>query len=1700
MKILKGYNIKEVLFQSKSVEIYNGERKSDQLPVIIKTKPNQLFDNRESSKLRHEFEVGKVLESHGTINYLELLEENEEFFIIAEDFGGLPILNLTKGKPISIPIFFDLALKMTAALGEIHGKNVIHKDLNPSNILYNSETGQMKIIDFEISSSFGRENKDSEAINVIEGTLAYISPEQTGRMNRTLDYRSDFYSLGVTFYEMLSGRTPFVFTDKLEIIHAHIAIAPKPLHEVNPNIPEALSNVIMKLLSKTLEDRYQSTRGIIHDLKICQEAILKSAPIQPFDLGKNDASGRFHIPEKLYGREKEISILLETFERVCQGHREILLVSGYSGVGKTALIKEINKPVVARKGYYVQGKFDQYHRNIPYSAMIRAYRELTQQILTESDERLEMWREKFLNAFGPNGQLIIDVIPEIELIIGPQPEPPNLRGEAEKNRFTLLFRSFIKSLASAEHPLVVFLDDLQWADLATIDLIQNIMQVAAIDESKFLYLIGAYRENEVDDAHPLMLMFKQIQEYGAKLKTVTLAPISEENVYQLVTETLDSNDPATKILSSLMFKKTNGNPFFLTQFFKSLYDNEYLKFNLSTGKWEWDIEVIEKNSFTENVIELMSSKIENLNPIAKNILKIASTIGMSFRVDMIAQLLDQPNSKIKESLRDAVLEGLIIPNQYSEEIVLHYRFSHDRIQQAAYSLLDPDELNQWHYKIGIYLSKQIQRQEDIIFDVVNHLNFVKSQITNPEEKLQLANWNYLASLKAKSSNAYAACLVYLNTGISLLPDHPEITHYDLAHSLYANGVEVAFLKKDFQKMEENLAWVKKHSKDLNDKIPSLEIKIQSLAAESKLIEAIMEAKNVLGLLGVPIPKKPGKFDVMKELISTKIALGRKTSTQLLELPEMTDPLKVAAMRILVSTTSSAFLAMPDLFPIIVFNLIKLSLKYGNSKYSAYGYATYGLVLCGALGDMKSGNEFGKLGLKLFDEFEANELKAKVFFVYYAFISQWQNPISESKKHFLEGYKSGLETGDLEYGGWNAFHYCSYSFFAGEPLIQTYENLLTMKDHGEKLGITQVTLLMDVFIPVLAELIGKEATEKSIISPEFQDELMPVFEELKYSTAIYERNLSLGMVHFYFSQYEKANSYFEIAEPYIESVMGMEYTPQLYFFAALSLLKSTRSKSKKISFYLKKLKKLSKDSPSNYLHKYQLVQAEWLRQKGEIEKAERFYLKAIKNASSEKYLNDEGIACELAFDFFHAQDKEDIALTYLIKARHVYLRWGAEKKVKEIDLLHHQTLRKAIRLTVDFRNKFFDNSKTVSLSESTTDAVGIDLLTVIKASQTISSEIVLDNLLQKLLVLIIQNAGAEKGYLILVKNEKLFIGAESQKESEQVNLFKATPLEGSQKLAESIVKYVALTKEPVILENATESHLFVNDEFIKKHKPKSILCVPFLNHGDLKGIIYLGNDLSNGVFNEKRLALLTLLAGQIAISIENAMFYDQLEQRVTDRTTELMAEKKKSDDLLLNILPKDIANELKETGKAKAKSYQRVSVMFTDFKDFTRHSENLNPEELVNKIDFCFRKFDEIITKYNLEKIKTIGDSYLCVSGIPKSSEKSEEDMILAAFEIKEFIESLKTEDHSDGNFEIRIGINTGPLVAGIVGLKKFAFDIWGDTVNTAARMEQNSEPGKINISQSTYELVKEKFSCTYRGEIEAKNKGKLKMYFVDSKK
>ena len=595
---MKDYQIIRKIYESVNSLVYRGIFKPDNRPIILKVLKENYPTPSELTRYKQEYEITRSLNADGVIKVYDLQRYENSLVMLLEDFGGESLELLISDRQFTLEEFLLIAIKTTESLAAIHAANIIHKDINPSNIIYNPETGQLKIIDFGISTRLSRENQTVRNPHQLEGTLAYIAPEQTGRMNRGIDYRSDFYSLGITFYKLLTNQVPFETTDPIELVHCHIAQQPRSPQKIIPFIPLTISQVVMKLLAKTPEERYQSTWGLKADLENCLEQLQTLGQISQFSLATQDICDRFHIPEKLYGREKEVSQLLTAFDRVSQGTTEMMLVSGYSGIGKSALVNEVHKPIIRQRSYFISGKFDQLKRDIPYAAIGQAFQDLMYQLLAESEIALKIWRQELLEALDPNAQLIIDLIPEVEQIIGKQPPVEQLGATETQNRFNLFFQRFISIFTKKEHPLVIFLDDLQWADLPSLKLIELLI---TDPDSQYLLMLGAYRDNEVSPTHPLMQTLEQIKKAGATVNNIVLQPLGINDINQLIADTLNCSTEESKPLVELVTSKTQGNPFFLTQLLQSLYTENLLSFNYNRGRWQWNIEEIQAVEITDNV-------------------------------------------------------------------------------------------------------------------------------------------------------------------------------------------------------------------------------------------------------------------------------------------------------------------------------------------------------------------------------------------------------------------------------------------------------------------------------------------------------------------------------------------------------------------------------------------------------------------------------------------------------------------------------------------------------------------------------------------------------------------------------------------------------------------------------------------------------------------------------------------------------------------------------------------------------------------------------------------------------------------------------------------------------------------------------------------------------------------------------------------
>lgn len=1544
MMNLLGYSVIEKIYEGARSVVYRGHRTTDQQPVVLKTHKTDYPTPTQLSRLKRECQIGQLFDSPRIIKYHDTEKYKNNLYLITEDFGANALSEVIPAQGVELALFLRIAVQLAEALGEIHQKNVIHKDIKPRNILINPQSETVKIIDFGLSSQLTRQNQQILSPGVLEGTLAYISPEQTGRMNRAVDYRTDFYSLGVTFYQLLTGSVPFQATDPLELVHAHIARMPVSPHRLNPKIPQAVSDIVLKLLAKTAEERYQSAYGLKADLETCLKQWQAQGRIEPFVPGQYDISDRFQIPQKLYGREEEIQTLLAAFNRVSTppGRVEIMLVSGQSGIGKSVLVNEIHKPIVRQRGYFIFGKFDQLQRNVPYNAILRAFQELVRQLLTESEAKINRWREALLTALGPNGQIIVDVIPDVALIIGPQPPVKDVGPEEAQNRFKLVFQAFIGVFAKKEHPLVIFLDDLQWVDAASLKLIHLI---TTNPDSEYLFFIGAYRQNEVGATHPLRLTLDEIEQANMPVHQILLEPLDAGHITQLICATLACRPDEAAPLTQLVLNKTGGNPFFVNQFLTTLYEEKWLAFvppviagsdlpgessaparvttaagkksPVSTGRpdnrarrggWHWNLEQIETMAITDNVVELMAGKIQKLSEQTQHVLQLAACIGNQFDLITLARVNEASLGDTSHTLWTAIQEGLILQlgqwtNGQIDELAngqgpkaseLLARFSHDRVQQAAYSLIPSGQEEAIHYKVGQLILQHTPagERDEKIFDIVNHLNFGLDLISDPAEQKTLAELNLAAGRRAKAAAAYEPALKYLMTGLKLLnldPAHWQ-TNYDLSLALYTEAAEAAYLCTNFAEMETLTAQVLHHANTLLDKVKAQEIRIQADMARNKMLEAIETARQVLKLFGLALPQQPNQGHIILELIRTRLALGRKSIEDLETLPEMTDPDKLAAMRILMSSASAAYIAAPQMFPLIVCHIVRLSVKHGNTSLSTFGYVTYGLILAGALGQIKSGYEFGQFSQRLMERLQAKELKAKLMTVFHGFVSHWQEPARASLAPLLEGYQSGLETGDLEYAANNVLMYCYNAFSCGrkldwlEPEVDKYLHVMEKFKQERPLRGHRLRKQLILNLTGQAEHVLRFKGEAYD-----EDTMLPRLIEANDQTEICVYHVYKSMFSYLFHDYEAALEYAELAAKNLESILGQILIPVQNYFHSLALLAlypavpPARQKQylKTVRANQKKLKKWADHAPANCRHKYHLVEAEYARVRQDNEKAMIAYREAINLAKTHEYIHEEALANELAALFYLANDFTGIAKTYLFDARYAYLHWGASAKVQHLDQKYARLLS---TISSDSTATFEVTSEShLSVSSSQTAPAShsnvLDLQTVIKASQAISGEIMLGTLLEKLMEIVIENAGAQTGFLILEKEGQLVIEAEGRVDKTEVTVLQSIPVGAAENpdLSVAIVNYVYRTRENVVLNNATEAGPFTQEAYVLQNRPVSILCTPLINQGKLGGILYLENKATVGAFTPARLELLKLLSAQIAISIENARLYTDVER-------------------------------------------------------------------------------------------------------------------------------------------------------------------------------------------------------------------------------
>jgi predicted ATPase/signal transduction histidine kinase len=1565
MITLAGYQISDILYQGTRTEVYRGHQNRDRQPVIMKVLRNPHPNFNELAQFRNQYIITRSLEHSGIVQPLALERYGNGYALIMPDQGAISLADYWQESARSLSEFLNIAIQLADVLHDLNQQRIIHKDIKPANILICPETHQVKLIDFSISSLLPQQQQQLINPNILEGTLAYISPEQTGRMNRGIDYRTDFYSLGVTFYELLTGQLPFPSDDPMELVHCHIAKMPilgngqpgtgnreraieemREIEEIeeieeirdtsdsSPSfIPQVLADIVLKLMAKNAEDRYQSALGLKHDLEQCLQQWGQTGDMTPFELGQRDICDRFTIPEKLYGREKEVAQLLAAFERIASSpssQSELMLVAGFSGIGKTAVINEVHKPIVQRRGYFIKGKFDQFNRSIPLSAFVQALRDLMNQLLGESDAEIDRWKTNILKALGEQGQVIIEVIPELENIIGQQPDVSELSGKAAQNRFNRLFGKLIQVFATKEHPLVIFIDDLQWADSASLNLIQLLMTET---QTSHLLLVGAYRDNEVYPAHPLMLTLDRLGDRLTKVQTITLAPLPQKDINLLVANTLSCDVDLAKPLTELIYQKTQGNPFFTNQFLKSLYEDGWIQFNVEAGYWQCDLTRVRELSLTDDVVKLMADRINKLSAETRSVLKLAACIGNQFDLETLTIVSELSQTETAASLWPALTEGLVLPNNETykfyqadnreyewEPLTINdaqltsYNFLHDRVQQAAYLLIPETEKQSTHWKIGQLLLKNIPaaQREEHIFEIVNQLNYgielleKKSPLT-PLNKLnqggtesqhyQLAELNFMAGTKAKTATAYESALQFANLGLQLLPPNSWQEDYQLTLALHNLATEVAYLNGDFEQMETYSQVVLERANKVFDTVKVYTVKILALIAQQKLPNSVDIGLEILQLLGIKLSLYSTATEIEQATAKTRDMIQKVGFESLLSLPRMTDENSIAVLEIMKVILPPAAMVAPPLFMLITFSGVNLSIAHGNGAISPYIYTCYGLLSFVA-NDLKSCYEFGNLALQLLSQSDDKEADVKSLINVGAFTHHWKCHLKDCVDYLHSGYLIGLEVGELDAMAWNGFFENQVSYFMGQPLESLHQKIVDTSqvfrevkqelqlNHNER--VRQVVLNLMGHSPVVDELMGEAYN---------QEQALAKYQGAKDQMSMYYLYVYKTILGYLFGNYQGAWENMNQAAGYIDSATSQIVVAIFYFYQSLTELSlyhdlsETEQKAilEQVSSNQDKMQHWASYAPMNYQHKFDLVEAEYHRVIGEKWPAAELYDRAIAGAKENEYIQEEALANELAGKFFLDWGKETIAEAYLKKAYYGYSCWGAKAKTDQLE----QTYPELFALQTSELPLNYRETSTHNLGTMTTVTSLFDLSSAIEAAQTISGEMSLDTLLSKLMEIVLENAGADKGALILHdshNSETWEIAIECDRSTCQLS---NTPLDRTDNLPTSIINTVKRTQETVLINQLKKDPTFTADPYLISQPPKSLFCTPIQNQGQPIGILYLENKLTAKAFTPNRIEMLKLLAAQAAISIENARLYGRLEDyshnlenQVQQRTKEL----------------------------------------------------------------------------------------------------------------------------------------------------------------------------------------------------------------------
>lgn len=1705
-KGIPGYILTEKIRESYPHVIYRATRREDGRAVVIKTLADKYPKKEDLARVQREYRIVHRLQADGVVQAYALIPHSQgNLAMVMEQFGMslFQYLSALPDRILPLDRFYALAIRIVQVCGSIHEKHIVHKDLGPSNILIDPDTDTLRITDFGSSSELSREHLHSASLSkMIEGRLPYISPEQTGRINRDLDYRSDYYSLGVLFFELLTGQLPYTANDPLEWVHCVISRQAPPAHTINANIPRALSDIVAKLMSKNAEERYQSSYGLVHDLERSRDLWQQGLRDAKFPLGQADVSHRFQIPQKLYGREHEVGKLEAYFENASHGAVEFCLVSGYSGIGKTSLVYELGKSIVQRRGYLIHGKFEQFRQNAAYVAIGNAFRDLMRQILGESRERLDTWSRNIQQALGANAQLIVDVVPELALVIGKQPPVQDLSPEEAQNRFQMSFLSFVGVFANEEHPLVIFLDDLQWSDVPTLNLLHKLVTA---QELSHVLIIGAYRDNEVNTTHPLSLTLREIR--GKRfVEDLSLQPLSPDATDQLTRETLLCNTNLSQELSGIIYNRTRGNPFFAIELLKNLYDREVIRFNTSGARWEWDMDAVRRERYSDNVIDILVASQNRLDSQTQHVLQLAACIGATFDLRTLSIIRGDSIEKTGAELLDALTANMIIPLHESYKYVglddssvvdstiaaefnPVYKFQHDRVQQAAYSVIDPQKRQALHLSIGRLILTHSNEAEldERIMEVVGHFNEGRALITDPDERKQLARLNLQAGIKSKQSSAYNSALDLLRIGHEMLGDSAWQSDYSLAWNLNNELQQCFYLTGDWQHADAWTEMLLEHSRTDIERGLVLASRTRQYSTTGKMRESIEAAYQGLSILGFDFAHDPTARDVADEVDFIQKQLGGRTIPSLIHMPDITDEKARIAGQLLMEIFPAAFLsASGEKFPYLVLKSVNLALRYGNSPESAFAYTAYGMLLCGLYEDTGQGHLFGNLGVDLIEKYDDIALRARIFYVYTVFVHHWSNHWTSMTPWFRKGIDAGYQSGDLLY-----LAYSAQDCIIWDPQLDLET---ASQEHRRMLNIVKECEYQDsydsgtLFLQMQLNFQGLTRSKFTMTDDVFDEEsCVEGMYRRHFMTGISNYHIYKAEIHLLYNDPAGAIGHVLEQDKRMASILALPQVTRFHIvsFLVRSLLLHDLAPGEqqvfrqKMDESLAKITKWAAQCKENFEHLRLLMEAELAGFAGNVREALELYEQSIVTARKHGFVRDEAMANEMTAKFLLRLGLSKAADGYLRDAHYLYYRWGALRKVDEMEMRYQIAAAPAAQKQ---SKQLTAEGSSHELNSSAINADMLDISSVLRASQMISGELVLEKLLKATLQVLIENAGAQRGFLVESREGRIVIqahGDTGERDTGDNATVSATESKAVPSVPLTLINTAIRTREPVVINNASELNPFSTDPYIKAKKPLSVMCVPMPLHGHWPSAIYFENNLAHSVFTAERIKIIKMLASQASISMENARIYEMQE-------TLLKAQQR--------FVPIQFLKHLGHEDIAKVTLGESVvmemSVLFSDIRDFTPLVEQLSPQAVILFLNRLYSQLGTPITEAGGFIDSYIGDGVMAL--FATSAVRALQASVQMNKAIDDF--NLTSEESGLPPIRLAIGINTGPLVLGTMGAdERMQCSVLGDTVNLAARIEQLTRKYNATclIGEHTYKSLENPhaFSLRMVDRVAVKGKG-----------